>query len=69
MPLTDSALPSLADFLHEQGVRPTDLRRALATWTEEAQATVQHLDAFADPHTYLAASDELEAVQAFENLL
>ena len=67
--LIDSPLPPLAEFLHEQGVCPKDLRRALEAWTDEAEATIHHLDSFTDPHTYLAASDQLQAVQVFRELL
>lgn len=67
--LYESPLPPLDEFLGEQGVRAKDLRVALEQWADEAEALLRHVDAFADPHGYLAGSDHLAAVQAFRAVL
>ena len=64
-----SPLTPLDEFLAEQGVRLQDLRAALENWVDEAQTTLRHLDEMADPHTYLAGSDHLAAVETFRDLL
>lgn len=65
MATTNSCLPPLDEFLHEQAVRVKSLRQALEQWLEEAEVMIRQLDAFGDAHAYLAASDHQAAVQAF----